>query len=95
MDTTITPESCPNLNDRPRATSKIKPFWQFDAYLQSDLTRWLPWKTSRFGLRGQVRVNNVLGSNYPKYANDRSGAGVQPYGDWRGRTYSLSLTATF
>jgi iron complex outermembrane receptor protein len=55
----------------------------------------LPWKSSRFGLRGQLRVNNVLGADFPKYANDSSGAGVQAYGDWRGRTFSLSLTATF
>jgi outer membrane receptor protein involved in Fe transport len=74
---------------------QINPSWQFDAYLQSDLARWLPWRSSRFGLRGQLRVNNVFGADFPKYANDPSGAGVQPYGDWRGRTFSLSLTATF
>lgn len=74
---------------------QINPSWQFDAYVQSDLARWLPWRSSRFGLRGQLRVNNVFGADFPKYANDPSGAGVQPYGDWRGRTYSLSLTATF
>jgi len=74
---------------------RIDHCWQFDAYLQSDLGRWLPWKSSRFGLRGQVRVNDIFGAHFPRYANDPSGAGVQPYGDWRGRTYSLSLTATF
>jgi iron complex outermembrane receptor protein len=74
---------------------QIRPYWQFDAYLQSDLDRFLPWKTSRFGLRAQLRVNNVSGFGYPKYVNDSSGAGVQPYGDWRGRTFSVSLTATF
>ncbi|HUL53449.1 MAG TPA: hypothetical protein VLT83_08585, partial [Opitutaceae bacterium] len=62
---------------------------------QGDVGRWLPWKSSRFGLRGQLRVNNVFGAHLPRYANDPSGAGVQPYGDWRGRTYSVSLTATF
>ena len=75
--------------------SEIEPFWQFDAFLQSDLTRWLPWKSSHFGLRGQVRVNNLFEARFPHYANESSGAGVQPYGDWRGRTYSLSVTATF
>jgi hypothetical protein len=74
---------------------QIRPYWQFDAYVQSDLNRWLPWKTSRFGLRAQLRVNNVSGFSYPKYVNDPSAAGVQAYGDWRGRTVSLSLTATF
>jgi hypothetical protein len=74
---------------------RVDPCWQFDAYLQSDLGRWLPWKNSHVGLRGQLRVNNIFGPDFPKYANDPSGAGVQAYGDWRGRTYSLSLTATF
>ena len=74
---------------------RIRPFWQFDAFVQSDLTRWLPWKCTRFGLRGQLRVNNVFGADFPKYTNDSSGAGVQPYGDWRGRVYSVTLTATY
>jgi outer membrane receptor protein involved in Fe transport len=78
-----------------QGSDQIDRCWQFDAFLQSDLTRWLPWKSKRFGLRGQVRINDLFGAHLPKYANDPSGAGVQPYGDWRGRTYSLSLTATF
>jgi outer membrane receptor protein involved in Fe transport len=78
-----------------QGSDRIKPCTLFDAYVQSDLTRWLPWKNPRFGLSGQVRVNNALATAFPKYANDPSGAGVQAYGDWRGRTYSLSLTATY
>ncbi|HVU35536.1 MAG TPA: TonB-dependent receptor plug domain-containing protein [Opitutaceae bacterium] len=74
---------------------RIRPYWQFDAFVQTNVGRWLPWKSDRYGLRVQARVNNVLGDPFPKYANDPSGAGVQPYGDWRGRVYSLSLTATF
>lgn len=74
---------------------RIRPAWQFDTYLESDLGRWLPWDQSRHGLRGQFRVNNVFGDRFPKYVNESSGAGVQPYGDWRGRTYSLSLTTNF
>jgi len=74
---------------------RIRPFWQGDAYVQSDIGRWLPWQSTHYGLRAQLRVNNVLDAAFPKYVNDPSGAGVQPYGDWRGRTYSLSLTATF
>ena len=73
----------------------IRDSWQFDAYLQADLQRWLPWPSQRCSLRGQLRVNNVFGAEFPKYVYDPSGAGVQPYGDWRGRTYSLSLTAAF
>ena len=69
--------------------------WQFDAYVQSDLARWLPWHSDRFGLRGQLRVNNFLAAKPARYAADSTGTGVQPYGDWRGPVYSLSLTATF
>ena len=73
----------------------LDPFWQFDAYLQADLGHWLLPENSRLGLRGQVRVDNLLNEAYPFYALEPSGAGVQPYGDWRGRTYSLSITAEF
>jgi hypothetical protein len=76
-------------------SGRIKAHWQFDAFVQSDLTRFLPWKNSRHRVRAQLRVNNVLAADFPRYANDSAGAGVQAYGDWRGRTYSLSLTAAF
>jgi hypothetical protein len=78
-----------------QGSTRIDPFWQFDAYLHADLDRWLPGKGERFGLRAQFRVNNVLDTAFPHYANEGSGAGVQPYGDWRGRVFSLSLTASF
>ena len=89
------PRILPALEWPSQGSDRIKRCWQFDTYLQGDLARWLPWQSSRFGLRGQVRINNLFGPHLPKYANDPSSAGVQPYGDWRGRTYSLSLTATF
>ena len=73
----------------------VDPFTQFDAYVQTDLGRWLPWKDSRYGLRAQLRVNNLFEAAFPKYVNDPSAAGVEPYGDWRGRVYSISVTATF
>jgi outer membrane receptor protein involved in Fe transport len=85
----------PSVEWASQGSDRIKPCCLFDAYLQSDLTQWLPWKSRRFGLSGTARVNNVLATAFPKYANDPTGAGVQAYGDWRGRTYSLSLTATF
>lgn len=78
-----------------QGSDHIKAYWQFDAYAQTDLTRWLPWKHERLKLTAQLRVNNLSGFDFPKYANDPSGAGVQPYGDWRGRVYSFSLTAAF
>ena len=80
----------------PRNQSRqINPYWQFDAYLQTDLARWLPGSPTRFGLRGQLRVNNVFDARPPRYASDPSGAGVRSYGDWRGQTYAVSLQATF
>jgi len=78
-----------------QGSDHIKPYWQLDAYTQVDLTPWMPWKGERRKLHAQLRVNNLSGFDYPKYVNEASGAGVQPYGDWRGRVYSLSLTATF
>ncbi len=78
-----------------QGSDRIKPYWQFDAYGQTDLTRWLRHKSDKFRLSAQLRINNLSGFAFPKYANDASGSGVQPYGDWRGRTYSFSLTASF
>lgn len=74
---------------------QVDPFWQFDTYLQSDIGRWLPWKSAHFGVRGQLRVDNVFAAGPPKYADDPTGAGVQSYGDWRGRVYSVSVTVSF
>lgn len=68
---------------------------QYDVFVEGDLSRLHPWFGWRGGLRGQVRVNNVFATPFPRYANDASGAGVQPYGDWRGRTLSVSLSASF
>lgn len=85
----------PALEWSSQGARDIAALWQYDAYLQAELQRWLPWLESRFGLRAQLRVNNLFDAAFPRYANDPSGAGVQPYGDWRRRTYSLSVTATF
>ncbi|HEY4990312.1 MAG TPA: TonB-dependent receptor, partial [Opitutaceae bacterium] len=85
----------PEVEWAAQGSDQVDPYWQFDAYLQADLARLIPWKSSRYGLRGQVRIDNIFGSGPPKYADDPSGSGVQSYGDWRGRVYSLSLTLTF
>lgn len=83
-----------------QGSDRIASHVQFDAYLQSDLMRWWPGhaipkdQRQRFGLHGQLRVNNLLNAQFPRYAYDPN-VGVQPYGDWRGRTYTLSVTATF
>jgi iron complex outermembrane receptor protein len=78
-----------------QGSDRVAPYTQFDAYLQSDLGRLLPWKSGHYGLRGQLRVDNLFGAGPPRYADDPSNAGVQNYGDWRGRIYSVSLTLTF
>jgi outer membrane receptor protein involved in Fe transport len=78
-----------------QGSNQVDPYWQFDGYVQSDLGRWLPWKSTHYSLRGQLRIDNILDAGPPRYADDPSGAGVQSYGDWRGRVYSLSLTVTF
>ncbi len=78
-----------------QGSDHIKSYWQFDAYAQADLTRWLTGKHDKLKLTAQLRVNNLSGFDFPKYVNDPSGSGFQPYGDWRGRTYSFSLTASF
>lgn len=75
--------------------NEIGSFWQVDVYLQKNLNRWFPWIGRQHDLRAQLRVNNVLDREFPTYVAHPSGAGVEPYGDWRRRTYSLSLTATF
>jgi len=78
-----------------QGSDQVDPYWQYDAYLEGDIGRWLPWKSSHYGLKGQLRVDNIFGSGPPKYAEDASGSGVQEYGDWRGKVYSLSMTLTF
>lgn len=73
----------------------IDPYLQLDAYVQADLTKWIPWPNPRFGLRGQLRVNNLFDAAPPYYAADSIRAGVQPYTDWRRQTYAFTLQATF
>ncbi len=85
----------PEVEWAEQGSTQVDPFWQFDTYVQSDLGRWLPWKTSRYGVRGQIRVDNLFDAGPPRYAADPTGAGVQSYSDWRGRVYSVSVTVTF
>jgi iron complex outermembrane recepter protein len=78
-----------------QGSDQVSPYTQFDAYVQRDLGAWLPWKSSHFGIRGQLRVDNIFDVGPPKFADDPTGAGVQSYGDWRRRIYSLSVTVTY
>jgi hypothetical protein len=43
----------------------IRPYCQYDAYVQADLVRWLPWMDPRRSLRAQLRVNNILRCRFP------------------------------
>jgi iron complex outermembrane receptor protein len=78
-----------------QGSDEVSPYTQLDAYVQRDLGGWLPWKSSHFGIRGQARVDNIFDAGPPKFADDPTGAGVQSYGDWRRRVYSLSVTVTY
>jgi hypothetical protein len=78
-----------------QGSQHVAAYCQVDAYVKTDLTQWLPWDQSHYGLSLQLRVNNVFSAGFPKYIDDPSGAGLAAYSDWRGRTYTLSLTATF
>ena len=89
------PRVLPVVERPTQGSDRISPFWQFGTYVQCELRRFFPWIGEKRGLRATARVDNLFNSAFPRYANDPSGAGVQCYGDWRGRTYSLSLTATF
>jgi outer membrane receptor protein involved in Fe transport len=87
------PQVLPVIEQPTQGATSINPYWQFDAYLQGDIARWLPWKSSHYGLKGQLRVDNVFGAAPPRYESDPTG--VQSYTDWRGRVYSMSATVTF
>ncbi len=90
------PRLLPVVERTAQGHDSVSPFWQCDVYLQCELAQLFPRLIGvHRGLRAQVRVDNVFNSGLPRYANDPSGAGIQCYGDWRGRIYSLSLTATF
>jgi outer membrane receptor protein involved in Fe transport len=75
--------------------NRIDAYWQIDAYARTDLSRWLPRQPDRVRLTAQLRINNLSDFSFPKYLANTNGAGVQPYGDWRGRTISVSLTAEY
>jgi len=84
------------LNEqRTQGSDHVASYWQCGAYLQRNLSGLLPAPARRLSLQVQLRLDNLLDTQPPRYANDSSGAGVQSYGDWRGRTYSLSTTLSF
>ena len=85
----------PMLEWAAQGSDRVDPYMQYDAYVQRDLGAWLPWRSSRYGIRAEARVDNVFDAGPPKYADDPSGAGVQSYGDWRRRVYSVSVTVSF
>ena len=78
-----------------QGTDQIDPYWQWDIYTQWELTSWLKLDPKKRRVRALLRINNVFDQAFPAYASNPTGAGVQPYGDWRGPTYSLSVTSEF
>ncbi len=78
-----------------QGADRIGSQWQWDFFASANLGHRLPGHGPADRLRLQLRVNNVLKATPPRYANDPSGAGVQPYGDWRGRVFSLSVLSRF
>ncbi|MCF7759602.1 MAG: TonB-dependent receptor [Cephaloticoccus sp.] len=64
-----------------QGSDRINDFWQYDIYAQSELTKWLPGLADDHELTLQLRINNIFGRKFPRYAQDASGAGVQAYGD--------------
>lgn len=78
-----------------QGSAQIDAYWQWDVYAQAELTRWLRSNPHDLRVRMLLRINNVFDAAFPAYASQPSGAGVQPYGDWRGPTYSLSVTTEF
>ena len=89
------PRILPESEWAAQGSTQVDSYLQFDAYVQSDLGRWLPWSHKHYGLRGQIRVDNLFNAGPPRYADDPSDAGVQSYTDWRGRVYSVSMTLSF
>ena len=85
----------PEIEWASQGSDQVNPYWQFDGFIQGDIGRWLPWRSTHYSVRGQLRVDNLFDAGPPKYAEDPSGAGVQSYSDWRGRIYSASVTVTF
>ncbi|HVZ65779.1 MAG TPA: TonB-dependent receptor plug domain-containing protein [Lacunisphaera sp.] len=84
----------PEIEWPSQGSDRVAASTQFDVFLQATFRAVKAWSHLR-ELRVQVRVNNVFDAAFPRYANDPSGAGVQPYGDWRGRRFSLSLATAF
>ena len=78
-----------------QGSDHVNPYTEFGAYLQGNLSRFIPWRSPHYGLSGQLRIDNFLGAKPAKYAEDASGSGVESYTDWRGRVYSVTLTVTF
>jgi len=85
----------PQIEWAAQGSEQVNSYLQFGGFVQADIGRWLPWSHNHYGLRGQLRIDNLFNAAPPAYAEDPSNAGVQSYTDWRGRTYSVSMTLSF
>ncbi|WP_404425524.1 TonB-dependent receptor plug domain-containing protein [Nibricoccus sp. IMCC34717] len=74
--------------------SYVGSYSEWDVFAQQGLRAWFP-KLAKWNLSVQLRINNLFNHGFPAYASDPANTGVQAYGDWRGRTYTLNVTAAF
>jgi len=81
----------PSFNYTLQGSDRVDRYWQWDAWIQGNLSRFLPW--SKPGVRAQLRINNLFGASLPLDVADTMHR--RQYGDWRKQTYTLSLTTSF
>jgi hypothetical protein len=91
----FSPRVLPNLLWPDQGSDHIDSYLPYGAYLKGDVLHLFGLKKSRQRLTAQVRVDNLFSASLPKFPDNPSGSGVEPYGDWRGRVYSLSVTAGY
>ncbi|MGH7996587.1 MAG: hypothetical protein ACREFX_09570 [Opitutaceae bacterium] len=78
-----------------QGSDRIGSYCPIGAYAKGDASRLVPWKAKRFRLTAQLRVDNLFSAGLPRFPDNPNGTGVEPYGDWRGQAYSLSVTASY
>lgn len=78
-----------------QGSDHIGSYCPFGTFFKTDIGHYFPFFDRKGALTLQLRVNNLFNSALPAFPDNPSGTGVEPYGDWRGRVYSVSLTSRF
>ncbi|HEY3757385.1 MAG TPA: TonB-dependent receptor plug domain-containing protein [Opitutaceae bacterium] len=78
-----------------QGSNHIGSFRPFDVYVKGNLHLWDRRDRRAPQLSAELRVNNVLNDPLPKFPTDPSSTGVEAYGDWRGQSYSFSVTVSY